>query len=731
MPAPFSNSESWHASILSSLSEPVTHLYSYKHVMKGFSAVLTTTQFERVKQVPGHVASYPDSYGQLLTTHTPKFLSLMTGSGLWPASNYGSGMIIGILDTGIWPESQSFNDDGMPPVPKTWKGRCETGTKFNSSLCNRKLIGARSFSKGHKQHGNKVPKSIDYDSPRDFHGHGTHTSSTAAGRPVAGVSYFGYAQGVATGMAPKAHIAMYKVVFAGDTIQSAGADILAGMDQAIEDGVDLISLSLGLDVAPYYRDIIAMGAFAAMEKGIFVACAAGNRGPETSSIINGAPWLTSVGAGTIDRKFVATVSLGNGSETIRGLSTYPKRLFLSKISLYYGSENTTRTESCDSLHLNPKKVAGKIVFCTLASEIGIYYQMIKLSQLSAKGAIFATNLGEFILPESYYIPFVAVSLSTRKVIKNYIAGANKTAAVSISFGETKLGTKPAPQVAFFSSRGPSQISPSILKPDILAPGVDVLAAWVPNRVFAQAGNHNLYTDYALVSGTSMASPHVIGIAAMIKSVHGDWSSAAIRSAMMTTADTTDNTGNWIIDMSSDTAGSPLAYGAGHVNPNKAMDPGLVYDITVQDYIDFLCGLNYTKSQISMITRRSNCRCTKANLDLNYPSFTVILNNANMTTFKFKRVLTNMESTTTRYQAAVRASKGMKVLVKPQMLNFNGLNSKQEFSVRMDIDMSKSARNQSEYLGNYGYLSWYEIGGKHVVTSPIVSTFAPSHKDYTI
>lgn len=259
MPAPFLKSESWHVAILSSLSEPATHLYSYKHVMKGFSAVLTSTQLEQIKQVPGHIASYPDSYGQLLTTHTPKFLGLTTESGLWSTSNYGSSMIIGILDTGIWPESQSFKDDEMPPVPKRWKGRCETGTAFNSSLCNRKLIGARSFSKGHKHHGLKVRKSIDYDSPRDYFGHGTHTSSTAAGRPVADVSYFGYAKGVATGMAPKAHIAMYKVVFAEDTVHTAGADILAGMDQAIEDGVDLMSLSLGLGVAPYYRDIIANG----------------------------------------------------------------------------------------------------------------------------------------------------------------------------------------------------------------------------------------------------------------------------------------------------------------------------------------------------------------------------------------------------------------------------------------------------------------------------------------
>ncbi|KAJ0976885.1 hypothetical protein J5N97_012359 [Dioscorea zingiberensis] len=732
MPAPFSGSESWHMSILTSLSSstgkaPAMHLYSYKHVMQGFSAVLTSAQLEQIKQVSGHVATYPDSYGQLLTTHTPKFLGLKKESGLWPASNYGDGMIIGIIDTGIWPESKSFKDEGMPPVPKRWKGRCETGTAFNSSLCNRKLIGARSFSKGRKQLHLNISNTDDYNSPRDFSGHGTHTSSTAAGSPVSDVSYYGYAPGIATGMAQKAHIAMYKTIFAGDTKKTAGADVLAGMDQAIEDGVDLMSLSLGLVPAPYYSDIIALGAFAALEKGIFVSCAAGNSGPNAYSIINEAPWLTSVGAGTVDRDFVATVTLGNSTKTIRGLSIYPKSLFVSNVSLYYGLGNTSK-ESCDSFSLDTKEVAGKIVLCNPMSDI--YSQLDEMSRVAAKGAIFITDQGEHLFPEDYSKPFVAVSLSKGKMIKNYIARAADLATVSIRFRETDLGSKPAPQVAFFSSRGPSLISPGILKPDILAPGFNVLAAWVPNRGF-YVDNDSLTTDYALISGTSMASPHVIGIAALIKSAHRDWSPAAIRSAMMTTADITDNTGSPIIDMNSRATGSPLDYGAGHINPNKAMDPGLVYDITVQDYIDFLCGLNYTSLQIGMITKRSNYRCTRANLDLNYPSFMVILNNTNTMTQTFKRVLTNVESSSSSYQAAVRTSKGMKVVVKPQTLIFDGLNSTQEFTVRVDIDLSKSTRKQSEYLGNYGYLSWYEIGGKHVVTSPIVSAFAPPQKKNAI
>lgn len=729
-PAPFSVMESWHMSILSSISsstfgeKPATHLYSYSHVIQGFSAVLSLRQLENIKQVPGHVATYADSYGKLHTTHTPQFLGLSSGSALWPASNHGNGMIIGMIDTGIWPESQSFNDDGMPPVPERWKGTCVTGTEFNSSLCNRKLIGARYFSKGLKQAGINISNADDYESPRDYEGHGSHTSSTAAGSPVSGANYFGYAPGTAIGMAPKAHIAMYKVLFAADTWDSAATDVLAGMDQAIIDGVDLMSLSLGFFKTPYHDDIVAMGAFAALKKGIFVSCSAGNDGPHAYTIINGAPWLTSVAAGKIDREFVATVNLGNGDKIIRGLSVYPERLFVSNVSLYYGLGNTSK-ESCSSLSLDKNEVAGKIVFCTLTDDVNVYSQMDEVLRVEAEGAICVSDLGEFLFPKDYFMPFVVVSTSEGQLIKKYITGTTNMAAVSITFIETELGTMPAPKAAFFSSRGPSRISPGILKPDILAPGINILAAWAPNRAFAPIGNDYLVTDYALVSGTSMASPHIIGIAAIIKSVHRNWSSAAIRSAMMTTADTADNTGKPIIDMISGIAGSPLEYGAGHINPNKAMDPGLVYDITVQDYIDFLCGLNYTSLQIGMIIGKANYTCIRANLDLNYPSFMVILNNTNTTTGTFKRVLTNVgSSVTSSYRSVVRVPEGMKIYVEPQTLIFNEWNSTQEFSVRVDIDLSKSTGPQSEYLGNYGYLSWNEIGGEHAVTSTIVSAFAP-------
>lgn len=149
---------------------------------------------------------------------------------------------------------------------KRWKGTCEDGTAFSSSLCNKKLIGARSFSKGLKAAGIKISTEYDYNSTRDFYGHGTHTSSTVAGNHVLGVSRFGYAKGNARGVAPRAHVAMYKVLWAVDTLKSAATDVLAGIDQAISDGVDIMSISLGFDVVPYFNDVIAIGSLSAIEK---------------------------------------------------------------------------------------------------------------------------------------------------------------------------------------------------------------------------------------------------------------------------------------------------------------------------------------------------------------------------------------------------------------------------------------------------------------------------------
>ncbi|KAK3041878.1 hypothetical protein RJ639_001246 [Escallonia herrerae] len=297
MPRAFASHHHWYTSTIDSVKSNHDHehqsssslLYSYDHAFHGFSALLSIDELEALKTTSGFVSAYNDRVVTLDTTHSFEFLSLNPVTGLWPASEYGKDVLVGVIDTGVWPESASFKDDGMTSVPTRWNGTREAGQKFNSSMCNSKLIGARYFNKGVKAANPNVTLSMN--SARDTRGHGTHTTSTAAGNYVKGASYFGYAKGTARGMAPKARVAMYK---------------------AVADGVDVISISMGFDDVPFYEDPIAIASFGAMEKGVLVSSTAGNEGPDLGKLHNGIPWVLTVAAGSIDRWFAGTLTLGNG-----------------------------------------------------------------------------------------------------------------------------------------------------------------------------------------------------------------------------------------------------------------------------------------------------------------------------------------------------------------------------------------------------------------------------------
>ncbi|KAL6215478.1 hypothetical protein ACLB2K_014908 [Fragaria x ananassa] len=717
-PKSFATHEAWHRSTLTSLmssssledQENEMLLYSYNHVMHGFSARLTASQLSELEKSPAHIATYPESFGKLFTTHSSKFLGLRQNSGLLLASSSGQDVIIGIIDTGVWPESESFSDRGMSEVPKRWKGACENGPDFSPSLCNNKLIGARSFSKGLEAAGIKISTKDDFDSPRDWFGHGTHTSSTAAGNYVLGASHFGYAKGTARGVAPRAHVAMYKVLWATDSEQSAASDVLAGMDQAISDGVDIMSLSLGFESLPYFNDVIAIASLSAIEKGIVVVCAAGNDGAY-SSIHNGAPWITTVGAGTLDRTFTATLTLDNGL-TVEGISYFPESVYITDAPLYYGKDNANKA-ICNYGALDHKEVKGKVVLCDNTTETDVEGQKEEVQRAGGYAGIFMTDLS-LLDPEDFSIPAIIVPFATGALIREYATQANTTRVKTLSFVHTKLGTKPSPEVAYFSSRGPDPVTPSILKPDVLAPGVDVLAAVAPNKPCMRVNNYDLVTDYELYSGTSMAAPHVAGVAALLKAVHREWSPAAIRSAIMTTAYSTGkNSQTTILNQWSGLPATPLDFGAGHINPNKAMNPGLIYDMDLQDYVEFLCGLGYNAKQMKAVIRRSHWYCSSKPADLNYPSFMAIFNGTDSPKAKtFSRVVTNVGDETSTYRAYLEVPKGMRITVEPSTLVFTGKNQEQGFSlsVEVDSDVPKVI---------YGYLGWIDQYN-HIVSSPVVA-----------
>ncbi|KAM3685790.1 hypothetical protein ACJW31_11G145500 [Castanea mollissima] len=714
-PESFLTHESWHRSILKSLSSSPADdkeqlLYSYNHVMHGFSARLTPSQLSEIEESPSHLATYLESFVKLMTTYSPKFLGLQENFGIWPTASYGEDVIVGVVDTGVWPESESFNDEGMPPVPKKWKGKCENGTAFSPSYCNKKLIGARFYCKGILAAGFDLTKEGEFLSPRDFNGHGTHTASTAVGNHVTGVSHFGYARGTAIGVAPRARLAVYKAHWLKGGV-GVSSDVLAGMEQAILDGVDIMSLSLGFNMTSYFNNDIALGTLSAIENGIFVVCAAGND-YYFETVDNVAPWITTVGASTLDRNFHAKMTLENGV-SMEGTSYFPESVFITDMPLYYSKDNMSKA-ICKDKTLDRKEVVGKVVICD-SSRLNVSQQIKEVERAGAYAAIFLTDDFSSLSPNEYSIPSLILPTGSGTLVKDYVTRVQTPKVKDMSFMLTRLGTKPAPQVAIFSSRGPSPISPGVLKPDILAPGVDILAAYVPLK-FMKVGHYDLVTDYALDSGTSMATPHVSGVGALLKAVHPEWSPAAIRSAMMTTAYAMDNTGTIIKSELTNDFGSPLEFGAGHINPNKAMDPGLIYDMSLQDYIEFLCGLEHTKKQMSALIRRTQWSCSNKSIhDLNYPSFTAVLTTKTRypLAMNFNRVVTNVGNDKAVYRAHLEnIPTGLKISVKPRTLTFTRKYQTRSFVVSIDLDGGFSGVI-------YGFLKWIDQDS-HTVSSPIVA-----------
>ncbi|OIS99182.1 subtilisin-like protease sbt1.9 [Nicotiana attenuata] len=696
MPNIFADHHHWHSSTIDSIKATVPSsadrfhsapklVYSYDSVFHGFSAVLSQDELQALKKLPGFVSAYKDTTVEPHTTHTPDFLKLNPSSGLWPASGLGQDVIIGVLDSGIWPESASFRDDGMPEVPKRWKGICKPGTQFNTSLCNRKLIGANYFNKGIL--ANDPTVNISMNSARDTDGHGTHVASIAAGNFAKGVSHFGYAPGTARGVAPRARLAVYKFSFNEGTFTS---DLIAAMDQAVADGVDMISISFGFRFIPLYEDSISIASFGAMMKGVLVSASAGNRGPGIGSLNNGSPWILCVASGHTDRTFAGTLTLGNGLK-IRGWSLFPARALVTDSTVIY---NKTLAD-CSSKELlsqlsDPERT---IIICEDNGDFSDQMRIVTRARLKA-GIFISEDPGVF---RSATFP-------------------NPT----ITFQETHLDATPAPVVAASSARGPSRSYMGIAKPDILAPGVLILAAYPPN-VFATSIGENieLSTDYILESGTSMAAPHAAGIAAMLKGVHPEWSPSAIRSGMMTTADPLDNTRKPIKDSDINKAATPLDMGSGHVDPNRALDPGLVYDATPQDYVNLLCSLNFTEEQFKTIARSSdNHNCSNPSADLNYPSFIALYPLEGPFTLleqKFRRTVTNVGQGAATYKAKINAPKNTTVSVSPQTIMFKKKNEKQNYTLTI------------RYLGdegqsrNVGSITWVEENGNHSVRSPIVTS----------
>jgi subtilisin family serine protease len=679
-------------------------VYSYVYSFNGFAAELSEGAVAALRANPDVVSVEKDALRQLETSSTPQFLGLP--AGLWQQlggpEHAGEDVIIGMVDSGVWPESPSFSDrDFTNPhdnrvvyheIPG-WHGKCTPGEAFPASLCGQKLIGAQYYAEGFGGTAEvKATYPYEYESARDTDGHGTHTSSTAGGNYGVPASALGSNLGAISGMAPRARIATYKTCWArapeGGCFNS---DNVAAIDQAVADGVDVINFSIS-GTSTNFLDAVEVSFLFAADAGVFVAASAGNTGPGAATVNHPSPWITTVAAGSHDRGYLATVTLGDGSSYSGASLTAgagPAPVVYSANAGLAGA-NTTQVRLCFSGTLDPAKVAGKIVLCDRGSNARVD-KSLAVQMAGGVGMILRNTSPNSLNADLHYVPSIHVDHVGGAAILAYVTGSASPTA-TLSAGTQVVAV--APDVAAFSSRGPVRASSDQLKPDVMAPGVDVLAAYSP----ADGG-----LDFNFLSGTSMSSPHIAGIGALLKHAHPTWTPMMIKSALMTTASQLRNDGSPI-------GGNPFGFGAGEVVPTSASDPGLVYNHGFNNWLGFLCGTGQLQA--------SFCPALAIDpSDLNLASLTVG-ELAGVQTLR--RSVRNVGVAGT-YNVSVQAPAGIDVQVTPSSLSL-GANQSATYQVRFTATSSAVLNAYA-----FGSLTWSD--GTHRVRSPLtvrpVALAAPS------
>jgi subtilisin family serine protease len=661
-----------------------TKVYDYVYSLNGFAAVLSKAQVAKLRATKGVVSVQQDHFSQPATDSSPTFLGLNEPGGIWSQlggqGSAGEDVIIGVVDTGLWPEHPSFADTNYGPAPAGWNGTCQSGEQWTQTNCSDKVIGARYFVKGfgHSKHAIKG----DFVSPRDAEGHGSHTAGTAGGNANVTATILGRNMGTISGMAPRARIAVYKACWPGGC---AVSDLTAAIDTAVADGVDVINYSIG-DGDPDFLDADDVSFLFARQANVFVAASAGNDGPNASTTDHGGPWLTTVAASTQDRTWQGTVTLGNGA-TYTGVAVRPDGL--GSTPIVDGEKAGTNSTGCLT-GLDPAKVTGKIVICE-----GSFSRAARSRAVKNAGGVgmvlYTATQNDTLMSDTHHVPTVHVQNADGMAIKAYAATAGATASITSGVKAFGNGNK----MAAFSSRGPllpsARSTGDLLKPDITAPGVQILAANSPVETNAVAGQL-----FQSIGGTSMSSPHIAGIGALLRDRHPSWTPAEMQSAIMTSARQN------VTKQDGTTPADPFDFGAGHVVPNGAANPGLVYPVAFDDYRAFLksqglCNLCFGTTPAPVV----------APTDLNVPSVTI---RALTGTKTVTRRVKNVGSAGT-YTASVAAPAGVNVTVTPSTLTL-GAGATDEYEIEFTAN---SAALFDEY--SFGSLTW--TNGSNNVRIPLV------------
>ena len=736
----------------------VRKIYNFVYGLNGFAARMSPAEAHKLAHLPEVKAVWEDEIRPLATNFSPEFLELFDPeNGLRGTQGFaGDGIVIGFIDSGVYPEhpalkdtieadrpracSSSWGENSLLgrwlcrryrrapdqvlfDEPDNWSGACDSGDRFDETNCNNKLIGARWFIDGAVASGPIDENEIR--SPRDVDGHGTHTATTAAGNRV-NASIFGTRIGRVEGMAPGARVAVYKACWLRPGNQRAScntSDLAAAIDAAVADGVDIINYSVGSSMLEISApDDVAL--LAAAKAGVVSVVAAGNEGPNLGTIGSpaGGPWVITAAAATRDGEFSREAMQVQSPPSIAAKYVVREASFTppladndpieSTLVLVDDNDDTldgggagTTSDACEPL-VNGDEISGKIAFIQRG---GCDFD-VKISNAEDAGAIAAlvySIAGDPIVMNGDAtlagIPALMIGQADGNLFIAETDAGNIIEVVldkGLLLSETETGNI----MASFSGRGPGPV-PDILKPDVTAPGVNILAGFTPDAVNATPNE-----TFAYLSGTSMSTPHVAGIAALLMEAHPDWSPAAIKSALMTTSRQS------LTQSDGEGQANPFEFGAGHIVPNSAVDPGLVYELAADDYDAFACGLDLESVTTARCDSLAIAGFSFDPADMNQPSIAVARLASERTV---TRTVTNVSDENATYTASIAAPIDMQVSVNPPNLSLAPGQS-----ASFDVTMTYLAGPLD--LWRFGSLTWNSAN--HSVRSTIavqpVSLTAP-------
>lgn len=591
----------------------VTPDITYQVALNGFSADLTGAQVDELRASKDVLGVYPDEIRHPDAQTSTDYLGLGDDrkgrGGVWQQTGgvdkAGEGVVVGVIDTGIAPEHPSFagkklkkqkkqqsrHKGGQPYTDGTYvyfdkadggqfRAAMVEGQDWDESDYSSKLIGGQYFYQGAEAAG--FDFQYDYLSPRDGDGHGSHTASTAAGNFRVKASIEGVDFGTVSGVAPGAKVAAYKACYVGPDVTvttddiCALSDLVAAIDQAVADGVDVINYSIGGGAASTVLAPEDIAFFNAAAAGVFIATSAGNDGPDPVTADHASPWYTTVAASTIPTwegtvQFDGFAQAGASVSVPFGESVTGPSIAAADAALAGAAD----AQLCLPGTLDPAKVDGHIVVCDRGTNARAEKSQV-VKDAGGIGMVLVNVPGgaDSLDNDFHAVPTVHLAAAHRAAVLAYVQGGTDRPITLVGENTTDAVT-PTPQIAGFSSRGPMLADGSdVLKPDVAAPGVAILAA-------TNNGADEKPT-FGILSGTSMASPHVAGLGALYLGEHPRATPAEIRSAMMTTAYDTV-----LPDGSKNT--NPFEQGAGQVDATRYLNPGLLYLNGVKDWAAFLDG----------------------------------------------------------------------------------------------------------------------------------------------